>query len=290
MEKGLIPEARSASNNKACKSKQIAQCAKIILYLLFVGLAGYAMWQTFSINMMEFKVINSIRESEGLFGQRSTSDKGARNTAEQFHRFEDISTTKTSDLDSKSLSFTNETEDNESLNARDVITEEGVVGTTASIDEADGITFTTTTTTTESSVESNSSLEQQMNERFSYDMYDDYLVSDEMKLEREQEEILENYALLSLIIRNAVRSSHLVDSFVYYDSSEVGVSAALNQQNGNDVEEKSQGTQETRETQKTPTLFTNESDYEEGNSENSDYQTETVTESSARDRYEQFDR
>ncbi|XP_043516589.1 uncharacterized protein LOC122532140 [Frieseomelitta varia] len=301
LEEGLVPEARiftqgarSASKNKACK--QVAQCVKVILYLLFVGLAVYLMWQTFSINMMEFKVINSIRESqsEGLSGQRSTFDKSATNTVEEFHRFNDISTTEASDLDRKT-SFTNETDDDESLKT-DVVTEsddiyethnEGVVGTTASTDEAEEITFTRIATT-ESPVESNSSLAQQMNERF-YDNYDEdnYLVNDEMKLERVQEEILDNYALLSLIIQNAVRTSQIIDSFVEYDNSDNwGDSAALSPQNGNGVEEEnSQGTQETEETLK---LFINEGDYEEENPENFDYQIETVTESTAKDYYGQF--
>lgn len=267
-----------------------------------MGLAGYAMWQTFSINTMEFKVINNIRESQsgGLLGQRSTFDK----RDEQFHHFTDVPTTEASDLDSK----TNETDD-EPLKTADVITEnydiyeaynKGVVGTTASTDEAEAITFTrtttaiTTTTTTESpveSVESNSSLAQQTNERF-YDNYDDdYLASYEMKLEeRDQKEILENYALLSLIIQNAVRTSQIIDSFVRNDNSDNwGDSAALSSQNGNGVEEEnSQGTRETQATQQTLKLFINEGDYVEGNSENSDYQTEIVTESTAKDYHEQF--
>ncbi|KAK9299824.1 hypothetical protein QLX08_007276 [Tetragonisca angustula] len=298
LEEGLVPEARSASESKAWK--KIARCVKVILYLLFVGLAGYVMWQTFSINMMEFKVINSIRESqsEGLLGQRSTFDKSARNGG-QFHRSNDISTTEASVLDRKT-SFTNETDDDELLDTPDVVTEnydiyeaykEGVVGTTVSTDEVEGITFTPTitATTTVSPVESNSSLAQQMKERF-YDNYDDdYLVNDEMKLERDQEEILENYALLSLIIQNAVGTSQIIDSFAHYDNSDNwGDSVSLSAQNDNGVEGvNSQGSQETQETQETLKLFINEGDdYEEESSENSDYQT--VAGSTAKDYYGQF--
>ncbi|KOX80943.1 hypothetical protein WN51_00861 [Melipona quadrifasciata] len=328
LEEGLVPEARiftqgarSTSNNKGCK--RMTQCMKIILYLLFVGLAGYAMWQTFSINIMEFKVIDSIRksQSEDLFGQRSTFDKSVGDTPGQFHQLKDISTTEaSSDLDSKT-SFTNETDKDESPNATDVMLVTDLDSKTsftnetdkdeslsARIDEVLPVTTesydinkirTTSTTTDESpieSVESNSSLGQQINERF-YDKYDDdYLVSDEMKLERDQEELLENYALLSLIIQNAVRTSHIIDSFGYYDNGDIwGYSAPLNEQNSNGVdEENGQGTretQETQETQETLNLFMNAGDYEEENSENSensDYQVETVPESSVEDYYGHF--
>ena len=298
LEEGLIPEAaiftraRSATSNNACK--QVAQCAKIILYLLFVGLAGYAMWQTFSVNSMEFKVMNSIRESQskGLLGQPSTLDKSARNTPGEFHQSKDISTTKNleaSELDGKT-SFANE-------NATDVYgTDDALSKTTESYEiyETDSEAVVNATTTTDESpiedVDSNCSLAQQMN-RF-YEKYDEYLASDEMKLEREQEEILENYALLSLIVRNAVRKSQIVDSFIYYDNGDNwGDSAALNAQNSNGVEEEnSEGTRETQETQESQEmfkLFINGGDYAEENSENSDYQIETVTESPAKD-YGQF--
>ncbi|KAK1127188.1 hypothetical protein K0M31_003737 [Melipona bicolor] len=353
LEEGLIPEARifmqdvrSTSSNKGCK--RMTQCMKIILYLLFVGLAGYAIWQTFSINIMEFKVIDSIRksQSEDLFGQRSTFDKSVKDTPEQFHQLKDISTTEaSSDLDSKTsftdetdkdelpsatdvmlvtdldskTSFTDETDKDELPSATDVMLVTDLDSKTSFTDETDKdeslnaridevlpvttenydinkITSTTSTTTDESpieSVESNPSLGiQQINEGF-YDKYDDdYLASDEMKLERDQEELLENYALLSLIIQNAMRSLPIIDSFGYYDNGDNwGDSAPLNTQNSNGVdEENGQGTQETQETQEIQDML-KLFDYEEENfenSENSDYQVETVPESPAEDYYGQF--
>lgn len=318
LEEGLVPEARiftqnvrSTSNNKGCK--RMTQCMKIILYLLFVGLAGYVILQTFSVNIMEFKVIDSIRKSQSkdLFGQRSTFDKSVKDTPEQFQQLEDISTTEaSSDLDSKT-SFTEETDKDESPNATDVTLVTDLDSKTSFTKETDKdesldsridevlpvttesydinkITTTTSTITDESpteSVESNSSLGQQINERF-YDKYDDddYLGSDEMKLERDQEELLENYALLSLIIQNAMKSVS-IDSFGYYNGDNWGDSAPLSAQNSNGVdEENGQGIRDTEEMLK---LF----DYGEENSENSensDYQVETVPEGSAEDYYGHF--
>ncbi|XP_071861038.1 uncharacterized protein [Bombus fervidus] len=100
MEEGhgsLIPDKKGFTYLKPVSThhmcEQIIQCVKLILYLellLFVGWASYTIWQTYHINSMEAKVIDNIREEEtkNLFDQQSTFDKSTV-APEELHASED---------------------------------------------------------------------------------------------------------------------------------------------------------------------------------------------------------
>lgn len=197
---------KPVSTHHICE--QIIQCVKLILYLellLFVGWASYTIWQSYHIDSMEAKAIDNIREAESknLFDQQSTFDKSTV-APEELHTSEDkvvLTNTMGHVEDShhdKEQPF-NEEHDIIPIAKpdRDSPTKDSESSSVLKVDSAKNIDIN------ESDKETTV---------YNYSEIQDHFITEEPKqVENGKEENSEYYALLSLLLQNAMKREPMKD-------------------------------------------------------------------------------
>ncbi|XP_043583721.1 uncharacterized protein PF11_0213-like isoform X2 [Bombus pyrosoma] len=188
--------------------EQIIQCVKLILYLellLFVGWASYTIWQSYHIDSIEAKAIDNVREAESknLFDQQSTFVESTL-APEELHTSEDkvvlihaMGYVEDSHHDKKQPF--NEEHDIIPIAKpdRDSPTKDSESSSVPKVDSA-------------KNVENNES--DKDTTVYNYSEVQDHFITEEPKqVENGKEENSEYYALLSLLLQNAMKTEPMKD-------------------------------------------------------------------------------
>ncbi|XP_033356915.1 uncharacterized protein PF11_0213-like [Bombus vosnesenskii] len=197
---------KSVSTHHICE--QIIQCVKLILYLellLFVGWASYTIWQNYHIDSMEAKAIDNIREAESknLFDQQSTFDKSTV-APEELHTSED----KVALINTMGHVEDSHHDKNQPFNEEhDIIpiakpdryssTEDSESSSVLKVDSAKNIEINESDKDT--TVHNCSEIQ------------DHFITEEPKQVENGKEENSEYYALLSLLLQNAMKTEPMKD-------------------------------------------------------------------------------
>ena len=187
---------------------QIIQCVKLILYLellLFVGWASYTIWQSYHIDSMEAKVIDNIREAESknLFSRQSTFDKSTV-APEELNASEDKVVL---------VNTMGHVEDTHHDKKQPFNEEHDIIPVAKPVQESP-----TKDSESSSVLKADSAKNIDINESdkdttvYNYSEIQDHFITEEPKqVENGKEENSEYYALLSLLLQNAMKTEPMKD-------------------------------------------------------------------------------